>query len=59
MGARLYNPTTGHFLQVDPVFAESCNPYDYTCQDPVRGVQVTFHYLDVIGREPVNAVDFA
>jgi RHS repeat-associated protein len=36
MGARLYNPGTGRFLQVDPVFGGSCNAYDYTCQDPVN-----------------------
>jgi RHS repeat-associated protein len=37
MGARLYNPATGRFLQVDPVFGGSCNAYDYVCQDPVNG----------------------
>jgi RHS repeat-associated protein len=36
MGARLYDPGTGRFLQVDPVFGGSCNAYDYTCQDPVN-----------------------
>ncbi len=36
MGVRLYNPTTGRFLQVDPVPGGSCNAYDYSCQDPIN-----------------------
>src|SRR5271168_251106 len=36
MGARLYNPTTGRFLQVGPVFGGSCNAYDYVCQDSLN-----------------------
>lgn len=35
MGVRLYNPVTGRFLQVDPVYGGSCNDYEYTCADPV------------------------
>ncbi|CAO5163029.1 hypothetical protein FAIPA1_220042 [Frankia sp. AiPs1] len=34
MGARLYNPSTGRFLQTDPVPGGSDNPYDYAHQDP-------------------------
>ncbi|WP_457659209.1 DNRLRE domain-containing protein [Streptomyces microflavus] len=34
MGARLYNPATGRFLSVDPVYSGSCNSYDYACADP-------------------------
>ena len=40
MGARLYNPLTGRFLQVDPVFGGSCNAYDYVCQDPLNGTDL-------------------
>ncbi|WP_240742020.1 DNRLRE domain-containing protein [Micromonospora zingiberis] len=36
MGVRLYNTVTGRFLQVDPVPGGSCNPYDYTCADPIN-----------------------
>ncbi|WP_157408595.1 RHS repeat-associated core domain-containing protein [Actinoplanes sp. N902-109] len=35
MGARLYNPATGRFLQVDPVIGGSCNEYEYSCGDPI------------------------
>jgi len=36
MGARLYDPAAGRFLQVDPVFGGNCNAYDYVCQDPLN-----------------------
>jgi len=36
MGARLYDPATGRFLQTDPIPGGSCNPYDCTCQDSVN-----------------------
>jgi RHS repeat-associated protein len=36
MGVRLYNPTTGRFLQTDPVPGGSANPYDYCNADPVN-----------------------
>jgi hypothetical protein len=36
MGVRLYSPTAGRFLSVDPVAGGSCNNYDYTCQDPAN-----------------------
>ncbi|MGW4426584.1 DNRLRE domain-containing protein [Streptosporangium sp. NPDC004631] len=40
MGARLYNPTTGRFLQVDPVVGGSANAYDYCHGDPVNCVDL-------------------
>ncbi|MEU7455362.1 RHS repeat-associated core domain-containing protein [Streptosporangium roseum] len=35
MGARLYNPTIGRFLQVDPVTHGSANAYEYCFADPI------------------------
>jgi RHS repeat-associated protein len=35
MGVRLYDPTTGRFLSVDPVPGGSSNAYDYCNGDPV------------------------
>ncbi|MEV6602488.1 RHS repeat-associated core domain-containing protein [Actinoplanes sp. NPDC051346] len=35
MGVRLYNPTTGRFLQKDPVFGGGANPYSYPT-DPIN-----------------------
>ena len=36
MGARLYNPTTGRFLSVDPEPGGSANDYDYCNADPIN-----------------------
>lgn len=36
MGVRLYNPATGRFLSVDPVYGGSCNAYEYTCADSIN-----------------------
>lgn len=36
MGVRAYNPTTGRFLQVDPVRGGSANAYEYGNGDPVN-----------------------
>lgn len=36
MGVRLYNPTTGRFLQTDPIPGGSANDYDYSYQDPIN-----------------------
>ncbi|GAA0506386.1 hypothetical protein Ade02nite_95230 [Paractinoplanes deccanensis] len=41
MGARLYNPSTGRFLQVDPIYGGSCNSYEYTCADPINAFDLT------------------
>jgi RHS repeat-associated protein len=41
MGVRLYNPATGRFLQVDPVYGGSCNDYDYGCADPVNNADAS------------------
>ncbi|MET8141372.1 RHS repeat-associated core domain-containing protein [Sphaerisporangium sp. NPDC005288] len=36
MGARLYNPQTGRFLQIDPVPGGSANAYEYCTGDPIN-----------------------
>ncbi|MEZ5171827.1 MAG: RHS repeat-associated core domain-containing protein [Acidimicrobiia bacterium] len=36
MGARLYNPNTGRFLQTDPIRGGSANAYDYANADPIN-----------------------
>ena len=40
MGQRLYLPTTGRFLSVDPVPGGSANAYDYCNADPVNCVDL-------------------
>jgi RHS repeat-associated protein len=40
MGVRLYNPTTGRFLSIDPIRGGSCNTCDYTCADPINGLDL-------------------
>ncbi|MBN6052596.1 DNRLRE domain-containing protein [Nonomuraea sp. RK-328] len=40
MGARLYNPTTGRFLQTDPMLGGSDNAYEYTSQDPINNLDL-------------------
>ncbi|MFD3569595.1 DNRLRE domain-containing protein [Streptomyces sp. NPDC058667] len=34
MGVRLYNPVTGRFLSMDPVYGGSANAYEYAYADP-------------------------
>ncbi|MCI3902228.1 DNRLRE domain-containing protein [Streptomyces spectabilis] len=36
MGVRLYNPATGRFLSVDPVYGGGNNAYEYVGGDPVN-----------------------
>ncbi len=45
MGARLYMPTLGRFLQMDPVPGGSANAYDYANQDPLN-------QFDLAGTKP-------
>ncbi|MDW4907555.1 DNRLRE domain-containing protein [Streptomyces sp. ADMS] len=36
MGVRMYTPSTGRFLQTDPVYGGSATAYDYANQDPAN-----------------------
>ncbi|MEU9884457.1 RHS repeat-associated core domain-containing protein [Sphaerisporangium sp. NPDC051011] len=48
MGARLYNPKVGRFLQIDPIAGGSANSYDYANQDPIN-------QMDLDGTKPQPA----
>jgi RHS repeat-associated protein len=41
MGARVYLPKVGRFLQVDPVDGGSANAYDYVAQDPLNATDLS------------------
>jgi RHS repeat-associated protein len=41
MGARVYVPHLGRFLQTDPIYGGSANTYDYTNQDPVNQMDLS------------------
>jgi len=41
MGARAYDPATGRFDQVDPIYAGSANAYDYAFQNPLTNYDLT------------------
>ncbi|URN18828.1 RHS repeat-associated core domain-containing protein [Streptomyces sudanensis] len=43
MGVRLYNPATGRFLSMDPVYGGNANAYEYVNGDPVNR-------YDLVGR---------
>ncbi|WP_425576400.1 DNRLRE domain-containing protein [Streptomyces glaucosporus] len=36
MGVRLYNPASGRFLSMDPVYGGNANAYEYTFADPLN-----------------------
>jgi hypothetical protein len=44
MGARVYDPYTGAFLQTDPIQGGSANAYGYTSGDPVNELDLTGDY---------------
>lgn len=54
MGARIYLPTLGRFLEVDPVEGGSANDYDYTNADPINSTD-----LDGQARKRKNGADAA
>jgi RHS repeat-associated protein len=50
MGARVYLPVLGRFLQTDPVQGGSANDYDYVNADPVNGLDLagTFSWKSAV-----------
>jgi RHS repeat-associated protein len=41
MGLRLYDPTTGRFLSIDPIVGGNSNAYDYCGAEPVNCTDIT------------------
>ncbi|MFI5935384.1 RHS repeat-associated core domain-containing protein [Actinoplanes sp. NPDC051494] len=56
MGVRLYNPGTGRFLSVDPVYGGNANAYEYCTADPVNcrdfDGRYSYSYSYVVGYNP-------
>jgi RHS repeat-associated protein len=48
MGVRLYVPTLGRFLQVDPVEGGSLNSYEYAGQDPINERYSQWVFVDAV-----------
>ncbi|MFB7238825.1 DNRLRE domain-containing protein [Streptomyces sp. NPDC056269] len=48
MGARLYNPTTGRFLSIDPVRGGSANAYEFSFADPVNRPDVSGRWVPLV-----------
>ncbi|HWH00397.1 MAG TPA: LamG-like jellyroll fold domain-containing protein [Pilimelia sp.] len=58
MGVRLYSPTLGRFLQVDPVDGGNANPYDYCSQDPVNCVDLDGRFWGRVKKAAKGAWNF-
>ncbi|GAX57165.1 hypothetical protein AQJ27_36135 [Streptomyces olivochromogenes] len=46
MGVRLYDPTTGRFLSIDPVPGGSANAYEYCGGDPINRYDLDGRFWD-------------
>ncbi|CAM3387721.1 DNRLRE domain-containing protein [Kibdelosporangium persicum] len=55
MGVRLYNPVTGRFLSVDPVYGGSANAYEYSAADPVNKVDLDGQWISIAVRAGIFA----
>lgn len=60
MGARVYSPELGRFLQVDPIDGGSENDYDYVGGDPVNGFDLKGEsFFGAVARVASSAVNAA